>query len=99
MKMPPAFWECVYAADRRKHKHRCRRCSRIVQPGEHVYMARVANGTNVLHEACGQAEAFPGVTELALLECHGMQYLSRCGYSAAQQWLDNSPLTKTRSAM
>jgi len=62
-------------------------------------MARVDNRTTrVLHVDCGEQMAGNDVTELQLLECHGMQYLARRGFPAAQRWLDQSPLTKTRNA-
>lgn len=99
MRMPESFWLMTYAASRRKHRHRCVHCNRIVLPGELVYMARVGNGrkTKVLHaEDCADAIVVHDATELALLECRGMQYLAGCGFPAAQKWLDDSPLTKTR---
>ncbi len=64
-----------------------------------MYMARIRNGkTKVIHATpCAERIIVNGVTELQLLECHGMQYLAACGYREAQEWLDNSGLTKTRS--
>lgn len=97
-----AYWLTTYAADRRKHRHRCRRCSRIVQPGEQVYMARVGRGgTKVLHVECAAQPVRPGesTTELELLECHGMSYLARCGSREAQARLDANPLTRTRPSV
>lgn len=94
-----AYWRTTYAADRRKHRHRCRRCKRIVEPGEAVFMARVGRGkTKVLHEACAAEPVVPGepTTELELLECHGMSYLARYGSRKAQEWLDACALTHTR---
>ena len=101
MKIPEAYWRMTYVANRRRHKHRCRRCKRIVQPGEEIFMARIANGkTKVLHvEGCADQIAIHGVTELELLECHGMQYVAGLGFPAAQQWLDGSLLTKTRPSI
>jgi len=98
VKQPEAFWQMTYAADRRKHRHRCRHCNRIVQPGEEVFMARLSNGkTKVLHvEQCADQIAVNNVTELELLECHGMKYVAGLGFPAAQKWLDESQLTKTR---
>jgi len=100
--MPDAYWRMTYSADRRKHRHRCRCCNRIVQPGEEVYMARLLGGkTKVIHvEGCSDSEIMSrtGVTQLDLLECHGMSYLAGCGFSAAQEWLDASPLTKPLNA-
>lgn len=98
MRQPDAYWQMIYASNRRKHNHRCRHCNCIVKPGEKVFMARVFNGkTKVLHaELCANQIAINDVTELALLECHGMQYLAKLGFPNAQKWLDDSPLTKTR---
>jgi hypothetical protein len=46
-------WETDYAHDRRNHRHRCRCCSRIINAGERVLMAKVANRTTwALHIAC-----------------------------------------------
>ena len=60
-------------------------------------MARLSNGkTKVLHvEHCANQFAVEGVTELELLECHGMKYVAALGFPSAQKWLDESPLTKT----
>jgi len=41
MRMPSPTWKAVYKADRRKRRHRCRHCSRIIQPGDAVVIARV----------------------------------------------------------
>lgn len=62
-------------------------------------MAKMANGkTKVLHvEGCADQIAVNNVTELELLECHGMKYVAARGYPDAQKWLDESPLTKTRA--
>ena len=61
-------------------------------------MARLSNRkTKVLHvDHCAEQIAVNDVTELALLECHGMRYVASLGFRAAQKWLDESPLTKTR---
>jgi hypothetical protein len=43
-----------YAHDRRKHRHRCRCCAKIVDAGQPVIMAKVGDRkTWVIHEACG----------------------------------------------
>ena len=43
-----------YAHDRRKHRHRCRCCRRIVEAGEAVIMIKKKDRrTWVIHEACG----------------------------------------------
>jgi len=61
-------------------------------------MARLSNRkTKVLHvNHCAEQIAVNDVTELQLLECHGMSYVAGLGFPAAQKWLDESPLTKTR---
>lgn len=45
-------WEAVYARDRRAHRHRCRCCHKIIQPGEQVLMFRQDNLTRALHAVC-----------------------------------------------
>jgi len=35
------MWETTYRNDRRQHRHRCRCCSRIIEPGEQVVMWRM----------------------------------------------------------
>lgn len=46
-------WEADYRHDRRKHRHRCRCCGRILNEGNRVLMAKVANRTTwALHIAC-----------------------------------------------
>lgn len=94
MKMPSPTWEATYAADRRKHRHRCRVCCRIIQPGERVLMARVCGGkTKAIHaDPCAAARTPEGITESDLLTAHGMEYLARCGYKEARAFLDSSPM-------
>lgn len=101
MKMPSPTWEATYAADRRKHRHRCRVCCRIIQPGERVLMARVCGGrrrqvTKAIHlDPCATARTPEGTTERDLLAAHGMAYLARCGWPEAQRFLDTSPLFRS----
>ena len=46
-------WSMTYAADRRKHRHRCVWCNRIMQPGDPAFMCRtLGDATRVAHEAC-----------------------------------------------
>ena len=53
MKRPDRVWEADYRHDRRKHRHRCRWCNRIVEEGERVLFGRVApRRTWVVHVAC-----------------------------------------------
>ena len=77
------YWQMIYAHDRREHRHRCRRCNRIIEAGESVYMAKVASKTTwTLHDSCAQQE-FSGHTWLAYMEHWGMAYLAKCGSERA----------------
>lgn len=58
----PTPYETVYAHDRRKHRHRCRCCGRIIEAGERVLMWRVRKGTRALHLACDGVADFTGLT-------------------------------------
>lgn len=50
------LWQFTYRHDRRKHRHRCRVCRCIINEGQPVWMAKVANGkTWAMHEACAAA--------------------------------------------
>jgi hypothetical protein len=52
------IWEMSYSASRRKHHHRCKYCSCIVENGESVYMGRVGAGkTHVVHEGCADKQS------------------------------------------
>lgn len=55
----PVF-EIDYRHDRRAHRHRCRCCGVVVNAGERVIMARVADRkTWVLHLECGDKRHSP----------------------------------------
>lgn len=50
------YWSCLYANDRRKHRHRCRICDRIVNVDESVVQWRMKTGrTYVAHQNCVDA--------------------------------------------
>lgn len=50
-------FDCVYAHDRRQHRHRCRCCNRIIEAGEAVVMLRHPrkHGTWALHSGCADS--------------------------------------------
>ncbi len=47
-------FECDYGHGRRKHRHRCIACRRILVAGERVYMCRINKGTRVAHIECAK---------------------------------------------
>ena len=50
-------FQLIYSHDRRKHRHRCQSCRRIVNAGESVLMVRCGKTTRVVHEPdCADAE-------------------------------------------
>jgi hypothetical protein len=53
---PARSYSTEYRHDRRKHRHRCRCCARIINEGEPVIMARVNKGTFAIHAACGDKQ-------------------------------------------
>lgn len=75
-----------YAHDRRAHRHRCQGCNKIVNAGEPVYMARVANKkTRVVHrEPCADQVTFDEMTHLQRLVAHAFDYLNHRTHTAAQ---------------
>lgn len=42
----------TYAHDRRKHRHRCMCCNKIIQAGETVLMIRLTKGCKAVHNTC-----------------------------------------------
>lgn len=42
-------WETDYRHDRRKHRHRCRACGRILTEGERALFVRLGRKTYVVH--------------------------------------------------
>ncbi len=90
MKRPAATWETIYAHDRREHRHRCSCCSKIVNAGEPVVMAKVAaKTTRVLHAACADRVAMRAgdacdltadISHRALMEMHANAHLDALGF-------------------
>ena len=52
MRPPELVFECDYGHDRREHRHRCRCCSKIIEPGMRVLMVRLSRKTWALHIDC-----------------------------------------------
>jgi len=52
-------WETDYRHDRRKHRHRCFACHRILNEGEPVFMAKAkgSRATRATHLACADTIA------------------------------------------
>lgn len=88
MKAPAPYWETTYAADRRKHRHRCACCAKVIQPGMAVLMARTtSNVTKALHVEHADAPVFaetPAFTWRDWAEAQGIEYLRACGWKVPQ---------------
>ena len=65
-------YETIYANDRRKHRHRCQCCRRIINVGEPVVMWRLRKVTRALHIECQDVIAEPtnNITHRQLAELH-----------------------------
>ena len=50
------IFETTYKNDRRKHKHRCRYCRKIILPSMQVLMYRHNRGTYAVHIECADVE-------------------------------------------
>ena len=89
MKPPAPLFELPYQHNRRKHRHRCRCCLRIVEAGEQVLMARVPTGfvvgqnkTWVLHLACGDKQHGKGPwLHRDALRQSGVEHLRNSGWT------------------
>lgn len=96
MRQPDAIWPMTYAADRRKHRHRCIcGCNTIVQPGMEVFMAKVDNRkTRVLRaDHADRLHSTPeaGWTAREALELHGVAHLAACGWPEAKATVATNP--------
>ena len=99
MHCPAPYWSATYAADRRKHRHRCAcGCSTIVQPGTPSYMARVGDRATLVLRADHADRQCDGYTALERLEAWGMAHLAACGWAAAKAWLDTAPINRPEEA-
>lgn len=73
--MSAILWQAEYAHDRRAHRHRCRVCNRVINAGELVWMARVADKTTkAIHEECSEKASIGGLTALGLLAAHAYAF-------------------------
>lgn len=83
MKHPNPIWEMDYASDRRKHRHRCICCKKIMQPGERVLMCRVRSKKSyVAHIGCASKRHVPESpnTTADVMRDWGLDYLKSCGW-------------------
>ena len=84
MRKPEPCWETEYAHDRRKHRHRCHVCHRILQAGDQVLMAKVrGKKTKAIHLEHADQRVFPDkdMTNRELLCAWGEEYLKSVGWS------------------
>lgn len=70
MRRPNPSWETDYQCGRRKHRHRCCECNRIIQPGERVVMAWKTRGTVAAHAEHARRDVMKQ-WGLAGLKAHG----------------------------
>jgi hypothetical protein len=68
--MKPMTYETTYAHDRRKHRHRCQCCAKIINAGEPVVMWRLGKRTRALHLECADKIATGTTTHRQLAELH-----------------------------
>lgn len=81
MKPPSPAWEADYEHGRRKHRHRCCCCNRIITAGEHVIMNRVKrNQTRAVHIDCADKIAINNKSWRWLMAAQGAAYLRACGW-------------------
>lgn len=93
-KMPDPYWHMTYQADRRKHRHRCVVCRRILEPGDEVGMVRVSHRkTKAAHDYClsksVSVDGYGTWTFADSFRFWGLEYLANTGYrDAAAALLD-----------
>ncbi|MFT8642874.1 hypothetical protein [Gluconacetobacter sp.] len=86
MRRPDSIGGTDYAADRRKHRHRCVCCNRIVQSGERVVMCCITKGTKVAHVACTDRQHVPKASETTrdVVRLWGLEHQKACGWSVPE---------------
>jgi len=62
LNLPSRVWEVDYRHDRRKHRHRCFKCNRIINTGERIVMCRMyrSRKTKAAHIDCASTPHLPG---------------------------------------
>ena len=60
MRRPAPVWEMDYQHVRRKHRHRCVVCNKILNAGDRVLMWRQLRGTRALHIEHADRPVFEG---------------------------------------
>lgn len=90
MRVPDAIWSAIYSHSRRTHRHRCRCCSKIIDDGQNVVMARVVGAkTWAIHETCA-TKPFFAMTWRDAMECWGQTYLRAIGYKIPPHPLESA---------
>ena len=93
--MSAAYSVATYAADRRKHRHRCAcGCNTIVQPGTQVFMARTGNRQTRVIRADHADTRCDGFTNLERLEAWGMAHLAACGDPRAKAFIETADVCR-----
>jgi hypothetical protein len=80
MRRPEPVFECEYANDRRKHRHRCFHCNKILQPGDRVLMATVTRGTRAAHAEHADAIHSGDMTVKQAMHQWGLEGLKSRGW-------------------
>lgn len=77
----PSLFEITYAHDRRKHRHKCQCCRKIVNAGERVVMYKINHKiSRVFHVACADQPSFDNLTFRQLAQLHSDVYAQALGY-------------------
>jgi hypothetical protein len=77
----PGLYETTYAHDRRKHRHRCQCCRRIINAGEAVVMYAVSGATRALHLSCAERPTWEGgPTQREMAQLHSDEHARRLGF-------------------
>ena len=76
----PNIYETTYAHDRRKHRHRCLCCWKIIDAGERVLMWPIRKGSRAMHIECAEHPTGVGVTFRQLAQLHVDEYARGLGW-------------------
>lgn len=107
MRAPSPAFELDYRHDRRKHRHRCRCCSKVINDGERVLMARQPRASIAIHVVPCANVAFATASDVEnkagwlwrdAMECWGTMHLRACGFRVGEHPMEQAGAVKGKAA-
>lgn len=91
MEAPAPTYEIEYGHDRRKHRHRCASCNRIINAGDRVLMVKLQRGSRAAHIECADKTHSGQWTVRDAFTAWGLAYQRLCGWKVPQHPMECAP--------